>query len=863
MALLGSLALILAFAAAIWTTLTGFAAGQWSSARFAELSRQGFLFTFGLIVTATMALWYGFLSHDFSLGYVYGRSDVRMPLAYLAAAIWGGQEGSLMLWITVTATLGAAASWVNRGRFPELMPYYHGVLGAILGGFLFILNFVTPPFHTFGVIDVPADGTGLNPLLQTPLMVIHPPTLLSGFAAFAIPYAFGMAALLARDTGTDWLVATRRWTLFAWLLLSVGNILGGMWAYQELGWGGYWAWDPVENAALVPWFTASAFLHSVIIQEQRGLLKRWNAVLVGLTFLLTLLGTWMTRSGLIESVHTFAESEIGNFFLALLLAATALSVWLVATRWKLLASDARLDSVRSREGAFVLNNWLFVSMAFVVLWGTLFPKFKELVTGQAVSVGPTWFNQNMAPLGLALLVLMGLGTLLPWRRASFANLRKHFTIPVAVTLVAAPVTALAYWKFRAQPLGVDVFSTTVSLALIGWVLIVFNLATVAAEFVAGLRARLHHGQKDLVAATLDLFSRHRRRYGGYLVHVGILLIFLAFLGNAVKADADGTLRPGESVDLGDYVVRFDGLEMVPRPDRHETYASMTLLREGRVVGTLRPARFDFNDYSVVGAGRPDPMKVTSEIYIRSTPLEDVYVALLNFDPRDNTAAFKLVVLPFTWWFWFGGLVLIAGTLICLWPEDEDVRRTLWRRRAMRRLELGGLAALVVVPGVLFVGEMEAWAQDAPPAPISQTMANPEQERVAHEAFTLLMTTCDGCAGKTLATASPSCYSSNLDRARIRSLLADGESLDAVLNVFVAERGPKALAIPSGGGFDLLVWIVPMLVAGGAAAFAVTRLRKWSLPAPAPLTPDADEPDDEYMRQVKDELRAMDVQSSNA
>ncbi|MCB9532195.1 MAG: cytochrome c biogenesis protein CcsA [Myxococcales bacterium] len=847
MTLIGILALLLAFGAGAFTTVVGAFAGARRSARFAEMSRLGLFVTVGAILIASASLLYGFVSHDFSLRYVHGRSDLRMPIAYVMAAFWGGQEGSLLLWTSVAATCGGVAAFANRDRLPTVMPYFHAVLAGVLTALVFVLVFVANPFERFFVLDTPIDGEGLNPLLQNPLMVIHPPCLLSGFASFVVPYAFGMAALLARETGTDWLRASRRWTLLSWLLLSVGNILGGMWAYQELGWGGYWAWDAVENAALIPWFMASAYLHSVIIQEQRGMFRKWNAVLVTLTFCLTLLGTWMTRSGLIQSVHTFAESEVGPYFLGILIAAVAFSVVVVAARWRGLTSDHYIDSPVSREGAFLLNNWMLVGLGFVVLWGTLFPKMKELATGSAVAIGPVWFNRFTTPLGLILMALMVAGTLLPWRRVTARALRRNFTAPTLATLAIVVPSFAAYYTLRMGPLGVDPMRTSVALAMIGVTLVVYNVVTIAIEIARGARARARVSQDGVVGGLLDLFARHRRRYGGYIVHLGVVFIFLAFAGNASKVDVDATLRVGDTVTLGDYVVTFDALRTVDDSDKRQMIADMTLTRAGRSVDTLHPARFDFNDYSMLATGRPDPMKITSEIYIRSTPLEDVYVALLQTDDAQQAAAFKLVVLPFTWWFWFGGVVLVAGTLICLWPERDPLLQTYWRYRAARALELVAIGALTLVPLGVFAAPMRAWAEEpvaaAPAAPTEHVpgsehdhehdrapvVLDDAQTALVSEAFARVMTTCTGCAGKSLATASPSCYPSNQDKQRIREMAASGMSLDQILGVFVDERGEAALAVPPDSGVNRLSWVIPGLAFIAGAGVIATFARRWSRP----------------------------------
>ena len=864
MPIIGSLALTLAFGAALFTMLSGALGGQRRSVRWAELSRNALFLTTAAICVASAALLLSFVSSDFSIRYVQGRSDLRMPMQYIVAAFWGGQEGSLLFWVTMTSTFGAAAAWVNRAKIPTVMPFFHSILGGLLASLLFILIFVTDPFAQFHVLDIPIDGEGLNPLLQNPLMVIHPPCLLAGFSTFAVPFAFGMAALLARDEGVEWLRATRKWTLISWLFLSVGNILGGMWAYQELGWGGYWAWDPVENAALIPWFMASAYLHSVIIQEQRGMFRKWNAVLVGLTFITTILGTWMTRSGLIESVHTFAESEIGDYFLAVLLGSIAFTTYVVASRWGGLKAAHRIDSAVSREAAFLFNNWIFVGLGFVVLWGTLFPKFKEMVTGQAVAIGPAWYNKFTAPLGVLLLVLMVAGTLLPWRRVTSRALRRNFTIPTALTAFLVPVLLGTWWLNRGQPLGVDPWGKWAALAIVAIVFVVYNFITIVIEFVRGTIARRKTTGDGPIAAMLDLVGRHRRRYGGYLVHTGMIFIFLAFTGNVGKVERDATIRVGETVQLGDYTVRFDGIETFNNRDKREVYADMTLSRGGEEIAILRPARFDFNDYSMLAGDQPDPMKITSEIFIRSTPIEDVYVALLQVDDAEQAAAFKLVVLPFTWWFWFGGLVLIAGTLIAMWPEEDRLARQYWRHRVLRRVEGVAVASMLALPCVLFVGQMEAWAQDEAHEHDEHdengespevVIAGDENIELIQEAFSMIMTTCSGCAGKSLATASPSCYPSNQDKARIRDMAGEGMNLDAILGVFVEERGESALAVPPNTGFNRLAWMVPLFGIGGGIWLIVMWTRRWSLAPPEASRVPSSAEDDALLAEFDDELAA--------
>lgn len=885
MALIGALALALALGAAILTVIAGFAAGRTRIRRYAVVSENGLYALFAFTGIAAAALLWAFIQHDFSLKYVGGRSDTRMPLYYVLAAFYGGQEGSLLFWVFISSAFGAGAAWANRFRMPAVMPYFHAVVALGLVGFLAILNFVTTPFASYIIANAPTEGEGLNPLLQTPLMTIHPPMLLAGFATAIIPFAFGMAALLARQTDTGWLRATRRWTLASWLILGVGNILGGMWAYRELGWGGYWAWDAVENAALVPWLVATAFVHSVIIQEQRGLLKRWNVLLVTLYYLLTLLGTWMTRSGLIDSVHTFAESDVGVYFLSQLLFMGGFAAYVIASRWKDLAPEADMEDALSREGMFVFNNWLFLGMAAVVLYGTLFPAFAEMLVQQTISYGAPWFNRVMTPLALLMLLVMALGTVMPWRRATLANAKSQILPPVLLSLITTPLLIAAYWFGRGRDLGVQLHNIHAVLAILTFFLIVLNAWILFFEFSRGTKTRLGR-ESNAFAAFFSLFTRQRRRYGGYFAHIGVLMIFLSFLGNVLKVERDVTLRAGDVIPVADYEIRFDGMTDQTNRDYIAFVGNMTLLKDGKEVAQLKPARYDYNDYTRIERGGGDPLKVTSEIFIRSTLLEDVYVAMLNFDREGRTAAFKLEVFPFTVWMWLGGLMLIFGTAIAAWPEVDPLREA-WRRDVARRS--GGLASAVALLLICLLPlaflfnttfsvaraqadnePMHVLRPDAPnmslPTDLNAFLSQnieltTEQHQTANDTFSLVMTNCEGCAGKTLTLASPSCVPSNADKQQIRLMAAQGLSRAQILDQIVDERGGDAVAIPRDPGMRAVSWLLPVFVLGGGLAVAVvflsSRRRRDAVAETAPTdgtTPDDGDVDDVYYSMLDRELQ---------
>lgn len=678
MKLVGSLAIYGALYVCIVGAAISFVAGHSGSRRFVVASRWSAYAAFGCIATASSVLMHALLTHDFSIEYVQGYSDTTMPLFYLIGAFWGGQAGSLLFWTSIVAICLVSCVYINRERYRELMPWVTGVSFLVLICLLMILCFVSNPFEGYQIIDTPATGKGLNPLLQTPKMVVHPPTLLAGFASMTIPFAFAAAALLSGNLSNTWVEASRKWILIPWFFLSIGNMLGGMWAYEELGWGGYWAWDPVENAAFLPWLTATALIHSLMIQERRGMLKRWNIGLMIGSFLLTIFGTYITRSGLIESVHTFAQSDIGNYFLAFLLFMTFGSLALFIWRWPQMKAERRLDSPVSKEAAFIFNNWLFLAMTVVVLFGTMWPRIKEGFFGQEVSIGPMWFNKWMAPLGLLLLALMGIGTIISWRRASWKNFVRNFVIPIVTTVVGTPVLLLTYWYGRGIHLNVTPTPNDAAYAIVSVALAIFVTAAIVEEFVRGIGARRRMHEESIITATTRLMMKQKRRYGGYLVHMGIICAFIAFAGNALKIEKDISLERGESATVGDYTLTYNGL--TERNDLEKTLiiADVDVTRRGTPLYEVHPGKAIFH---------AQPNMPTSEIDIHSTPLEDFYVALVNYDSTGDRAAFKIFVAPFTWWFWLGGAILILGTFICLWPTRESLETLRWGPRHLARVAI--------------------------------------------------------------------------------------------------------------------------------------------------------------------------------
>lgn len=728
---IGFFALYYALVICLVGTAISAAAGITGSRRFVHTSRFAAYTATGAISVASSVLMHALLTHDFSIQYVSSFSDRSMPLFYLIGAFWGGQAGSLLFWTSTVAGSMTACVYINRRSYQDFMPWVTAICLAVLSGLLMILVFASNPFDGFSIIDDPIKGKGLNPLLQTPKMVMHPPSLLAGLATMTIPYAFAMAALITGNFSNAWVKAARKWILIPWLFLSVGNMLGGMWAYEELGWGGYWAWDPVENAAFFPWLMTSALIHSIMIQERRGMLKRWNIALMISSFALTLFGTYITRSGLIQSVHSFAQSEIGDYFLALLSTVVVISLGAFLWRWKDLKSTQRLDSPASREATFIFNNWLLVVMTVVVLFGTMWPKIKEGIFGQEVSIGPPWFNRWMVPLGILLLLLMGVGAIIPWRRTTLKNFRKQFTSPIIATLIISPVLLAAYWFGRGVNLGAMPTPLEMTYSVLTIIFAIFATAVMVIDTGRAMRARIKAHEEPWFIALLTLFQKQRRRYGGYVVHFGIVCAFVAFAGNSLKLEQDVSLKKGESFVIGDYTLTYNGLHEKELSDKILITATMDTYHNNEKLYTLHPGKAIFHS---------SPNMPTSEIDIRTTPLEDVYVALVNFDPQTGTAAFKIFIGPFTWWFWLGGTILLFGTLICMWPTREDVV-TLRPTPGLfvKAAGFGTLSVLCATPLILMTLESHTvWGsaqryERIEPAPVEQSTEpelNPSTSREA-------------------------------------------------------------------------------------------------------------------------------------
>jgi len=609
---------------------------------------------FFLVTMAVVSLEYLFFTNNFSMAYVAEHSNRDLPVFYKIAALWAGQEGSLLFWSWLLSIYAFLALFLNRHKHPELMPYVGVVLAAVQTFFLVLNNFVATPFQILGhasaggaiTVVSQADGHGLNPLLQYPEMVIHPPMLYLGYTGFTVPFAFAMAALLGHYPGEKWIHITRRWTMVAWAFQSVGILLGAHWAYAVLGWGGYWAWDPVENASFLPWITGTAFLHSVMMQEKRGMMKVWNIWLVFVTFMLCILGTLLTRSGVVSSVHAFAQSSIGTWFtcfLAFILVVCALAFW---RNRDYLRSDNQLDSLVSRESSFLFNNLVLLAGCFAVLWGTLFPVISEWVEGTKISVGPPFFNKVTIPIALFLLFLTGVGPLLAWRNTSFDSLKRNFAWPMAGGL-AAGIAALAFGFRQFYP-------------LVCLILSVFVTLTIASEFWRGAGVIAVRSGVNRIAAMGQLTMRNTRRYGGYIVHFAIVVIFIGIMGSAFNQDVQQEMAVGSQMTIGGYTIVCQNFDEVDNPNYQSERATLEILRNGKSVMMLYPERRFYLASQVT----------ETMVAVQSTPLRDLYVVYAGRSPETNRPVIHAYVNPLVKCIWFGGLILILGTVIALVPSQQ-------------------------------------------------------------------------------------------------------------------------------------------------------------------------------------------------
>ncbi|OGW13331.1 MAG: hypothetical protein A2W77_06335 [Nitrospinae bacterium RIFCSPLOWO2_12_39_16] len=647
---IGELCILLSLGISIYSAIVPILGVKRGRDEYVASAENSLFVTAGLITISSAILTYAFLNRDFSIEYVANYSNRDLPLFYTVSAFWAGQKGSLLFWSLLLSLFAAVVVIQNKNKNRDFMPYVISIISITQCLFLLLMTFAARPFE---LIYPPEDGSGLNPMLQNPGMVFHPPTLYMGYVGFTIPYAFAMASLLTGHLGDVWIKTTRRWTIFSWFFLGMGNLFGAWWAYRVLGWGGYWAWDPVENASFMPWLTGTAYLHSVMIQERRDMLKVWNMVLIVLTFSLTIFGTFLTRSGVIQSVHSFGQGPVGYYFLAFLIIVIVFSSYLIVSRLSILKSNNELDSIISRESSFLFNNLILVGAAFATFWGTMFPLISEAIKGEKVTVGPPFFNQVNIPIGLALLLLVGICPLIAWKKASISNFKRNFLIPFIVSIIGG---------IALMPVG-----TGHLLAWLSFTISIFVITTIVMEVYKGARARMETTGEWFVKALVTLIRKNKRRYGGYIIHIGVVLMYIGITGTSYNVEKEATLNKGEAMTIGDYKLVYRGLDLKePVPTKAEVIATMDVEKGGKNIVTALP-RKDFYKTS------EQPI---SRVYNISGLKEDLYIILAGFPipfQKDSPATFKVHVNPLVKWLWIGGLVIGVGTFIAMLPDWKGKR----------------------------------------------------------------------------------------------------------------------------------------------------------------------------------------------
>jgi cytochrome c-type biogenesis protein CcmF len=813
---LGSFLLLASFVACAYAIAACVTGARRRSPRLVESGIGAFYLVTGLMTVASGVIVHAFVSNDYSIKYVQRYSDAALPLPYKIASYWGGLDGSVMFWVFLLGVFGAIAVRTNRERHRELIPWVVAVISATEMFFLLLMVVHNNPFSTF-LAGTPADGQGLNPLLQNFYMAIHPPSLYTGLVAMTIPYAFGMAALITGHLDDAWLRAVRRWTMVGWLALSFGLTLGMLWAYEELGWGGYWGWDPVENAGLLPWFTATAFLHSVMVQERRGMLRVWNVTLVITTFFLTVFATFMTRSGVVQSVHAFGEDrELARLFTIFMVLILTGSFALVIYRLPLLRARNELDSWVSREAAFLANNWILLFSAFFVLFATMFPTLSEALTGERLTVGPPFFNKWMLPIGLILLALTGIGPLLAWRKSTTSNLIDQFLRPALFAFVVSGALVA---------LGVRVWSSGICFALCAFV-----FGTIAQEFIRGAEVRQAATGSGRLTAMIGLVSRSKRRYGGYIVHVGIALMFLGFAGEGFKQEGEAVLKPGQQFTVSHFTIKHDALRVTSDAQKQMITGQVSVFDDGRQIGSMTPAKWFY------AKREQEP---TTEVAIRRGVSEDLYIVLAGYDAAEGSATYAVTVNPLVNWIWLGFGVMAFGTLLALMPESAFAF-------AAARVPSGAATAAMILILLL-----------SPGIAVAQTVI--EKSALRRQLEGEILCTCGCRRPMNDCPMEPNCHGLDAQRAKLDKYLGDGMDRDQVLAAFVADYGSQdILARPIDKGFNRLAWLFPYLIGASGAFLAVLMARRWARHEAAPEAPKAAAEDDPGLRtRLDDELRDLD------
>jgi cytochrome c-type biogenesis protein CcmF len=825
---LGTFVLLAGFVMGAYAAAASVAGARRRSRRLVESGIGAFYMVTALMTLASGIIVHAFVTNNYAIKYVQRYSESAQPLFYKLASYWGGLDGSILFWVFLLSVFGAIAVYSNRERQRELIPYVVAVIAIVEMFFLFLMVIHNNPFETY-LTETHVDGSGLNPLLQNFYMAIHPPALYTGFVGMTIPYAFGMAALITGYLDDSWLRAVRRWTMISWLCLSFGLTLGMLWAYEELGWGGYWGWDPVENAGLLPWFTATAFLHSVMVQERRGMLRVWNVSLVIVSFFLTIFGTFMTRSGVVQSVHAFGEDrELAVMFTIFMVAMLAVSFGYVIYRLPLLKARHELDSWASKEAAFLANNWVLLFSAFFVLFATMFPTISEALMHQRLTVGPPFFNKWMAPIGLILLFLTGVGPLLAWRKSTLGNMRHQFLWPTLLAVVTAGALAA---------LGVRVWSSGLCFALSAFV-----FGTIGQEFWRGARVRQGATGTDVFTALVGLVARSRRRYGGYIVHLGIVLMFLGFAGEGFKTEDQVLLKPGQQTVLRGYTIKHEGIRVSDDGQKQMVLGSASVLRDGTSVGIMNPGRFFF---------RKHEEEPTTEVAIRRGFAEDLYLVLAGYDMQTQSATYQIVINPLVNWIWLGFGIMAIGTGIALLPESAFAF-------AVAKMPAGSVTATMLLLMLLLPGMgASLLAQHVESA---QTVTVIPRTALERDLFKSIICMCGTCGRQRVGECT--CGKAAEMREEISGLVTKGMTREQVFQYYIDKYGSQEpLAEPIDKGFNRLAWLLPYIagIAGLGAVIGVAF--RWSR-RPGPRTaPPAPEPataaDTELSSRLDDELRDLD------
>jgi cytochrome c-type biogenesis protein CcmF len=823
---LGNFLLLASFVVCAYAIATSVAGARRRSRRLVESGLGAFHLVTALMTVASAVMVHAFVTNNYSIKYVQRYSDSVQPLAYKIASYWGGLDGSIMFWVFLLSVFGTCAVYVNRERHRELIPYVVATISTVEMFFLYLMIAHKNPFTT-SLTTVPTDGQGLNPLLQNYWMAIHPPSLYTGFVGMTIPFAFCIAALITGHLDDSWLRAVRRWTMVSWLFLSFGLTLGMIWAYEVLGWGGYWGWDPVENAGLLPWFTATAFLHSVIVQERRSMLRVWNVTLVITTFFLTIFGTFMTRSGVVQSIHAFGDDPIlAKLFVGFMIAIVTFSFGLVIYRLPLLRARNELDSWVSREAAFLLNNWILLFSAFFILFATMFPTLSEAVTGQRITVALPFFNKWMVPIGLILLLLTGIGPLLAWRKSTLTNLRDSFMWPT----IAAIVTGAAV-----KALGVAIWSSGLCFALCAFV-----TGTIAQEFWRGARVRRQATGTDLFTATVGLVGRNKRRYGGYIVHIGIVLVCLGFAGNGSKQEATPRLKPGDQATVGAFTVRNDRVTVTDDSQKQAVTAQVAVFRDGKQIDTMYPGRSVFRKH--------EDEEARTDVAIRRSLAQDLYLVLTpDFDLATQTVTLQVIVNPLVDWIWLGFGVLAFGTGIALLPE-----RAYSFALAADTTRAAATTATVLLALTLFgVAPLSAQMHVENATGAITPVTSPLEQQLRQE----IGCTCGGCAHEPLTKCT--CSNAQRMRADLRAEIEKGGTHDQIVNNLIHLYGSQEfLSAPVNTGFNRLAWLFPWAMGASGAVLVGFAAVKWSKRAPD-AEPHVSSIDPAFEERLDDELRNLD------